>query len=92
MIAGPGDLVVQAGRNFYGGAQSDLHSIGPLYGIEAESRNSGANITVLAGVGADGRTIPPSPRSTSTPPIRPTRPRRSLASLARWSTSIAPSC
>jgi filamentous hemagglutinin family protein len=53
-VAGPGDLVVQAGRNVYGAQFSDLHSIGPLYGVQAEDRDAGANITLLAGVGADG--------------------------------------
>jgi filamentous hemagglutinin family protein len=64
-IAGPGNLVVQAGRDIYlvdqiganvpladqGGT---IDSIGPIFDIDPNDRNSGANVSVLAGVGADG--------------------------------------
>jgi filamentous hemagglutinin family protein len=53
-IAGPGDLVVSAGRNLYQGNQGTIVSLGPLVDTTAANRNSGANITLLAGVGADG--------------------------------------
>lgn len=54
-IAGPGDLVVSAGRNIYQGGRGVFHSTGPI-GINAASaeRGGGAGITLLAGVGAGG--------------------------------------
>ncbi len=51
-IAGPGSLVVQAGRNVYLADQGVINSIGPIFNINPSNRNSGAAISVLAGVGA----------------------------------------
>lgn len=48
-IAGPGDLVIQAGRDFYQGAQGQIESVGPINAV-----SGGASVTVLAGVGASG--------------------------------------
>jgi filamentous hemagglutinin family protein len=53
-IAGPGNLLVQAGRNFFQGQQGVLESIGPLVDVNVLTRAGGAGITVLAGVGATG--------------------------------------
>jgi filamentous hemagglutinin family protein len=53
-IAGPGTLVLQAGRNLYQGYQGSLESVGPLFGVNSSNRSGGAGISVLAGVGAAG--------------------------------------
>jgi filamentous hemagglutinin family protein len=53
-IGGPGQLVVQAGRNYYAADQATLNSVGPLVGVDQSSRDSGAGITLLAGVGTTG--------------------------------------
>ncbi len=58
-IAGPGNLIVQAGRDIYqvpstqdpGGV---LESVGPLYDITPGNRDGGAGITAIAGAGAAG--------------------------------------
>jgi filamentous hemagglutinin family protein len=50
-IAGPGNLVVQGGRNIYLADQGVFDSIGPLFDINPNNRDSGAGISVLAGVG-----------------------------------------
>ncbi len=53
-IAGPGTLVLQAGRNLYEAGQGVLESIGPLFDINPDNRDGGAGITVIAGSGATG--------------------------------------
>lgn len=60
-IAGPGTLLVQAGRNIYepgtsgeNGTGSVLESVGPLFDINPNNRDGGSNITVIAGTGATG--------------------------------------
>ncbi len=53
-VAGPGTLQVQAGRNLYQGSQGVLESIGPQLDIGPLTRGTGAGITVLTGLGADG--------------------------------------
>jgi hypothetical protein len=53
-VDGPGLLYVQAGRNLYQGNKGLLTSGGPLVNIDAATRNGGAGITALAGVGASG--------------------------------------
>jgi filamentous hemagglutinin family protein len=53
-VAGPGNLVVQAGRDLYQADQGTIDSVGPVFGINPNDRNSGAGISVLAGVGAAG--------------------------------------
>ena len=53
-IAGPGTLMVQAGRNLYQADQGTIYSIGPIFNIDPNNRDSGAAISVLAGVGAAG--------------------------------------
>jgi len=53
-IAGPGLLDVEAGRNYYAGNHGTLTSFGPVFDITQVSRSSGAGITVMAGVGANG--------------------------------------
>jgi hypothetical protein len=63
-IAGPGNLVVQAGRTINlvdQGANAPpadqggvIDSIGPVFDINPNDRNSGASISVLAGVGTAG--------------------------------------
>jgi filamentous hemagglutinin family protein len=54
-IAGPGELDVQAGRNVYQGYQGTLTSVGEIaQALTVATRDDGAAITVLAGVGADG--------------------------------------
>ena len=50
-IAGPGALVVQAGRNYDAYGDSDIDSIGPIFHINPNDRNSGSGIALLAGVG-----------------------------------------
>jgi hypothetical protein len=53
-VDGPGLLYLQAGRNLYQGNKGLLTSGGPLVNIDAATRNGGAGITALAGVGASG--------------------------------------
>lgn len=59
-IAGPGTLLVQAGRNIYEPGNtatntgSVLESVGPLFDINPANRDGGANITVIAGTGTTG--------------------------------------
>ena len=54
-IAGPGLLEVQAGRNVYQGDQGSLISDGEIgQALTVATRNDGAGISVLAGVGASG--------------------------------------
>jgi filamentous hemagglutinin family protein len=53
-IAGPGTLFLQAGRNVYQGDQGVLDSVGPVFDINPNDRNSGATIVVIAGVGTAG--------------------------------------
>ena len=53
-IAGPGNLVVQAGRNIYLADQGTINSIGLVFDINPSDRNSGAGVSVLAGVGTAG--------------------------------------
>jgi hypothetical protein len=53
-IAGPGLLVVSAGRNLYQAGQGAITSIGLIGNGVSSSPNGGAGITVLAGVGANG--------------------------------------
>jgi hypothetical protein len=53
-VAGPGNLVVQAGRNYEALAQGVLDSIGPIFDIDPSNRNDGAAITLLAGAGDAG--------------------------------------
>jgi len=50
-IAGPGNLVVQAGRNLYEADQGAIVSLGRVFGITPANRDTGAGVTVLAGVG-----------------------------------------
>ncbi len=62
-IAGPGTMLVQAGRNIYepgtvvagtAGTGSVFESVGPLFGINPDNRDGGANISVIAGTGTTG--------------------------------------
>ncbi len=53
-IAGPGSFTVQAARNIYLADQGTIDSIGPVFNIDPNNRDSGAAIAVLVGVGADG--------------------------------------
>jgi filamentous hemagglutinin family protein len=53
-VAGPGSLLVSAGRNLYQANQGVLESIGPVINPDPQSRSDGANILALAGVGANG--------------------------------------
>ncbi len=53
-IAGPGTLLLQAGRNVYQADQGVLESVGPLFDISPDNRDGGAGITVIAGTGASG--------------------------------------
>ncbi len=53
-IAGPGTLIVQAGRNIYQAADGSLESLGPVINVNAANRDGGAGITVIAGAGANG--------------------------------------
>lgn len=53
-IAGPGLLEVNAGRNLDQMNEGILKSLGPVYGIDAQTRNGGAGISVLTGTGASG--------------------------------------
>jgi filamentous hemagglutinin family protein len=51
-IAGPGNLVVQAGRNLYEADQGAIVSLGRVFGITPANRDTGAAVSVLAGVGS----------------------------------------
>jgi filamentous hemagglutinin family protein len=53
-IAGPGTLVLQAGRDIYQAAEGSLESLGPVINVNPANRDGGAGITVIAGVGANG--------------------------------------
>jgi hypothetical protein len=53
-IAGPGNLVVQAGRNYEALAQGVIDSIGPVFAVDQSNRNSGAGIALIAGSGSLG--------------------------------------
>src|SRR3546814_9842830 len=53
-VAGPGNLIVEAGRNIYQADKGRLTSVGPLFDLTPTTRNGGAGITVLTGVGAGG--------------------------------------
>ncbi|MFA7439980.1 MAG: filamentous hemagglutinin family protein, partial [Sphingomonadaceae bacterium] len=53
-IAGPGNLVVEAGRDIYQADRGIFRSVGPLYGLSPETRQGGASITILTGVGTGG--------------------------------------
>jgi filamentous hemagglutinin family protein len=53
-VDGPGQLLVQAGRNLYQGNQGLLQSGGPLENINPGTRDGGAGITALVGVGSNG--------------------------------------
>jgi filamentous hemagglutinin family protein len=53
-IAGPGNLIVSAGRNLYQGTTGNILSVGPIFDVTAQNSNSGAGITLIAGVGAAG--------------------------------------
>jgi hypothetical protein len=53
-VAGPGLLLVQAGRNVYQGDEGVLESVGPQVNVTPATQDSGAGITILAGVGAAG--------------------------------------
>ena len=53
LVAGPGLLIEQAGHNVYQGDQGFLESIGQIgLALTPATRDSGAGITVLAGVGS----------------------------------------
>ncbi|MEW6438319.1 MAG: filamentous hemagglutinin family protein [Pseudomonadota bacterium] len=53
-IAGPGLLDVQAGRNFYAGDRGSLTSVGPIIDVSQQTSDSGAAVTLAAGVGKNG--------------------------------------
>lgn len=53
-VAGPGNLIVEAGRNVYQADQGRLTSVGPLFDLTPATRNGGAGITILTGAGAGG--------------------------------------
>jgi Filamentous haemagglutinin family outer membrane protein len=53
-VAGPGLLDVEVGRNFYAGDMGSLTSIGPLVNVTQLNSDSGAAITLMAGVGRNG--------------------------------------
>jgi filamentous hemagglutinin family protein len=53
-VGGPGLLQVTAGRNDYAADQGTLLSIGPVFDVNQGNRSSGADIAVMAGVGASG--------------------------------------
>ena len=50
-VAGPGNLVVQTGRNLYEADQGAIVSLGRVFGITPANRDTGAAVSVLAGVG-----------------------------------------
>lgn len=53
-VAGPGNLIVEAGRNVYQADQGRLTSVGPLFDLTPATRNGGAGITILTGAGEGG--------------------------------------
>ncbi|ALR20902.1 filamentous haemagglutinin family protein [Sphingobium baderi] len=53
-VAGAGNLVIEAGRDIYQADRGMFKSVGPLFDLSPETRNGGAAITVLTGVGAGG--------------------------------------
>ncbi|VXA93964.1 filamentous haemagglutinin family protein [Brevundimonas sp. G8] len=53
-VAGPGNLVVEAGRNIYQSDKGRFTSVGPLFDLSPSTRNGGAGISVMTGVGAGG--------------------------------------
>ncbi|ATQ44563.1 filamentous hemagglutinin family protein [Caulobacter mirabilis] len=53
-VAGPGNLIVEAGRNIYQADKGRFTSIGPLFDISPSTRNGGAGISIMTGVGAGG--------------------------------------
>ncbi|MFC5374175.1 filamentous hemagglutinin family protein [Brevundimonas faecalis] len=53
-VAGPGNLVVEAGRNIYQADKGRFTSIGPLFDLSPSTRNGGAGISVMTGIGAGG--------------------------------------
>lgn len=53
-VAGPGNLVVEAGRNIYQAGNGRFTSVGPLFDLSPSTRNGGAGISILTGVGAGG--------------------------------------
>ncbi|MCG2842572.1 hypothetical protein L6Q21_16475, partial [Sandaracinobacter sp. RS1-74] len=53
-VAGPGNMIVEAGRHVYQGDRGRFTSVGPLFDLNPETRMGGAAITVLTGVGAGG--------------------------------------
>ncbi len=53
-VAGPGNLIVQAGRNLNQQDEGVIDSIGPLIDVNALSRAGGASVTAIAGTGAAG--------------------------------------
>ncbi|MCG2842186.1 hypothetical protein L6Q21_14475, partial [Sandaracinobacter sp. RS1-74] len=53
-VAGPGNLIVEAGRHVYQEGEGRLTSVGPLFDLNPQTRMGGAAITVLTGVGAGG--------------------------------------
>jgi filamentous hemagglutinin family protein len=50
-VAGPGNLVVEAGRNIYQSDQGRFTSVGPLFDLSPSTRNGGAGISILTGAG-----------------------------------------
>jgi hypothetical protein len=53
-VGGPGLLDVEAGRDFYAGNRGMLTSVGPLVNVTQQNSDSGAAITLMAGVGKNG--------------------------------------
>ena len=53
-VAGPGNLVVEAGRNIYQADNGRFTSVGPLFDLSPSTRNGGAGISILTGVGSGG--------------------------------------
>ena len=53
-VAGSGQLYVQAARNVTQNNYGVLESIGPVFGVNSATRDKGADIAVLAGVGTNG--------------------------------------
>lgn len=53
-VAGPGNLVVEAGRNIYQADNGRFTSVGPLFDLSPSTRNGGAGVSILTGVGAGG--------------------------------------
>ncbi|MDP9875864.1 filamentous hemagglutinin family protein [Variovorax boronicumulans] len=53
-IAGPGELVLSAGRELYMADKGELKSLGAIVNVKPGDRSSGAGISVAVGVGRDG--------------------------------------